>query len=106
MTIFATGAMLTSAIGGAAWLISIMGEMVTFIGLFLFGLINLSEKLLGKLHWLPLIMAPLYWLSFGSDPGEYSIPIENWTEWLAVVYGLGWMLIGIWLFNHKKSVTT
>lgn len=95
MALLAFGTIITSTGSGSAWLIAIIGEMITSIGLLIFGLANFRERLLGSLYWLPLILAPIYVLSWAFDPGSASIPLDNWTEWLAVIYGLGWILIGL-----------
>lgn len=103
VALFALGTILTSAWTGSAWLLAIIGEMITTIGLLVFGFANLWEKLLGNLFWLPLLMAPIYFLSWSIDPGTVRVPFENWTEWLAAVYGLGWVIVGTGLYIQEKT---
>jgi hypothetical protein len=70
--------------------------------LLIFGTANLVGKLLGRVFWLPLFMTAVYFLSFGVDSGKVQFPLDNWTEWLAIVYGLGWLIIAIKLYPGQK----
>lgn len=100
MVLFALGAVLTSTGLRSAWLLAILGEMITTIGLLIFGSANLSEKLIRIFYWLPLLMALAYFFSWSIDPGSVSMPLENWTEWLAALYGLGWATFGFGFYRQ------
>ena len=105
------GLMLLGVIGtsilqmGAAWLVGIVGELLTSIGLGWFALANLSNKQLPVLNGLPLVMLLLYVPSWMVDPGNLpSLFPDHFTEWLAAVYGLGWVLLGgLLLANQMES---
>lgn len=103
MGLFALGTVLTSTGLTSAWLFAIIGEMITSIGLLIFGVVNFRERLLGILFWLPLLLAPIYIISWAIDPGTINMPVDNWTEWLAALYGLGWVIIGIGLYLQEKG---
>jgi hypothetical protein len=80
---------------GVAWLAGILGELVTSIGLAWFALANLSDKRLPALNGLPLLMLLLYVPSWMVDPGNLLAQFPaHFTEWLAAVYGLGWVGLG------------
>ncbi len=107
MAFFSIGTILTSFLTSSAFLLAIIGEMITTIGLLIFGIANLRERMLGYLFWLPILMVPIYFLSWSVDPGSISLPLDNWTEWLAAVYGLGWVVAGIgfyWQFKKSNGV--
>jgi hypothetical protein len=105
------GLMLVGGIGasilqmGAAWLVGILGELITSIGLGWFALVNLSNKQLPVLNGLPLVMLLLYVPSWMVDPGNLpSLFPDHFTEWLAAVYGLCWVLLGgLLLANQMES---
>jgi hypothetical protein len=105
------GLMLLGVIGasllqmGAAWLVGIVGELVTSIGLGWFALVNLSNKQLPALNGLPVLMFLLYVPSWMVDPGNLpSLFPDHFTEWLAAVYGLCWVLLGGLLLANKMEV--
>ena len=105
------GLMLLGVIGvsilqiGAMWLVGILGEMVTSIGLGWFAFANLSDKQLSALNGLPLLMLLVYVPSWTVDPGNLpSFYPDNFTEWLAAVYGLCWMLLGGLLLAAQTEV--
>jgi hypothetical protein len=105
------GLMLLGLIGasilqmGAAWLVGILGELVTSIGLGWFALVNLSNKQLPALNGLPVLMFLLYVPSWMVDPGNLpSLFPDHFTEWLAAVYGLCWVLLGGLLLANKMEV--
>ena len=80
---------------GEAWLVGILGELVTSIGLAWFALANLSDGQLPALNGLPLLMLLLYVPSWMVDPGNLPGPFPaHFTEWLAAGYGLSWVLLG------------
>jgi hypothetical protein len=90
---------------GAAWLVGIVGELVTSIGLGWFALVNLSNKQLPVLNGLPLVMLLLYVPSWMVDPGNLpSLFPDHFTEWLAAVYGLCWVLLGGLLLANEMKV--
>ena len=99
MVLFSFGTILTSLLTKSTFLLVIIGEMITTMGLLILAVANLTEKMLGNLLWLPLLMAPIYFISWSVDPGATRFPLENWTEWLAAWYGLGWVITGIGLKN-------
>lgn len=83
---------------GAMWLVGILGELVTSIGLLIFAFVNLSDRILPRFNFLPLLMVLVYLPSWMVDPGNLSPPLpSHWTEWLAAVYGLGWAALGVLL---------
>jgi hypothetical protein len=105
------GLMLLGLIGasilqmGAAWLVGILGELVTSIGLGWFALANLSDKQLPALNGLPVLMFLLYVPSWMVDPGNLpSLFPDHFTEWLAAVYGLCWVLLGGLLLANEMKV--
>jgi hypothetical protein len=105
------GLMLLGVIGasilqmGAAWLVGILGELITSIGLGWFALVSLSNKQLPVLNGLPLVMLLLYVPSWMVDPGNLpSLFPDHFTEWLAAVYGLCWVLLGGLLLANKMEV--
>lgn len=95
----------TSVLGiGSAWLIGILGELVLSIGLLLFGLTNLRERLLPIFNGLPLLISLIYIPSWMVDPG--ALPAffsRDITEWLAVLVGVGWMLFGGLLLLDRRE---
>ncbi len=93
--VFAIGAILAATVGGASWLIAILGEMLVVIGLISFGLINFKARLFGKLFWLPIIIAPIYGYSLQGSA-------DNSTEFAGLVYGLGWLLIAAAAFFEEN----
>ena len=102
MALLALGTILTSTWKSSAFLLAIIGEMITTIGLLIFGVANLWGKLLGNLFWLPLLLVPIYFVSWGINPGNVRLPLENLREWLAAIYGLGWVVVGIGFYRQKK----
>lgn len=105
------GLMLLGLIGasilqmGAAWLVGIVGELVTSIGLGWFALVNLSNKQLPALNNLPVLMFLLYVPSWMVDPGNLpSLFPDNFTEWLAAVYGLSWVVLGCLLLSRSENL--
>lgn len=103
MTFFSLGTILTSFLTNSDFVFVIIGEMVTTIGLLIFAIANFSERILGILFWLPFLMALIYFISWSVDPGATSFPLENWTEWLATLYGLGWVIVGIGFYGQLKK---
>ena len=103
MAFFSIGTILTSFLTSSAFLLAIIGEMITTIGLLIFGIANFWERILGILFWLPLLMVPIYFLSWSVDPGASRIPLENWTEWLAVLFGLSWVIVGIGFYGQLNK---
>lgn len=95
----------TSVLGiGTAWLIGILGELVLSIGLLLFGLTNLHERLLPTFNGLPLLILVIYVPSWMVDPGTLPVFfLRDITEWLAVLVGVGWMLFGILLLLDLRE---
>jgi hypothetical protein len=95
------GLMLLGVIGvsllriGEAWLMGILGEMVISVGLGWFAIANLSDRRLPALNGLPLLMLLLYVPSWMVDPGNLPgfFP-DYFTELLAAVYGLSWVVLG------------
>lgn len=80
---------------GAAWLVGILGELVTSVGLGWFAFTNLRDKRLPALNGLPLVMLLLYVPSWMVDPGNLpGLFPAHFTEWLAAVYGLSWVVLG------------
>lgn len=87
---------------GAMWLVGILGELVTSIGLLIFAIANLSDGILPRFNFLPLLMVFVYLPSWMVDPGNLSPPLPpHWTEWLAAVYGLGWVALGVLLLWQR-----
>lgn len=87
---------------GAMWLVGILGELVTSIGLLIFGIANLRDGILPRFNFLPLLMVLVYLPSWMVDPGNLSPPLPpHWTEWLAAVYGLGWVVLGVLLLWQR-----
>ena len=87
---------------GAMWLAGIVGELVTSIGLLIFGIANLRDGILPRFNFLPLLMVLVYLPSWMVDPGNLSPPLPpHWTEWLAAVYGLGWVALGVVLLWQR-----
>ena len=97
--LFVLGAFLSgTAIWPGGWLIAIGGEMLTTLGLIAFGLGLLADQPRPLWKWIPLIMVPFYFLSWASDPGGRPTWVSpNVENWLAVIYGLGWILLGFLL---------
>ena len=80
---------------GAAWLVGILGELVTSIGLGWFAFANLGDKRLPAFNGFPLVMLLLYVPSWMVDPGNLpGLFPAHFTEWLAAVYGLNWVVLG------------
>lgn len=80
---------------GSAWLVGILGELVTSVGLAWFALVNLRDRQLPALNGLPLLMLLVYVPSWMVDPGSLpGLLPAHFTEWLAAVYGLGWVVLG------------
>lgn len=91
---------------GVAWLSGIFGEMALSLGLLLFGLANLQERLLPHFNVLPLFLVIIYVPSWMIDPGSLPTTIPpNITEWLAALTGLGWILLGTLMLGEKEEIT-
>lgn len=60
-----------------------------------FALANLSDRQLSALNGLPLLMLSLNIPSWMVDPGNLpGLFPAHFTEWLAAVYGLSWVVLG------------
>ena len=105
------GLMLVGVIGvsllriGQAWLVGILGELVTSIGLGWFAIANLGDRRLPALNGLPLLMLLLYVPSWLVDPGDLpSLFPAGSTEWLAALYGLSWVALGaVFIFPGRHT---
>jgi len=88
------------------WLIAIAGEFLTGAGLLLFAVVTLVARALPRGNALPLLMAIIFPMSLGDPsnlPANYP---ANFTEWMGVLYGIGWILIGtgmFWTRNRADS---
>ena len=90
----------------ASFFLVIAGEMITTLGLAAFSLTTLSLEPAAFWKILPIIMAPIYFISWGPDPGNFPAWVPQHAEhWLAVVYGAGWILFGFVLPVEKSNST-
>lgn len=99
MTLVFLGAALVGLnLWGGAWLLAIGGEALTTLGLVAFSFGALADAPRAFWKWLPLILAPLYFVSFATTSGSFPAWIPQYTpEWFAVLYGAGWILFGFLL---------
>jgi hypothetical protein len=104
MALVFLGAALTGLnIWKSAWLLAIGGEALTALGLVAFSLGALAGGMRALWKWLPLILAPVYLASFSTTSS--SLPAwapAHTPEWLAVIYGLGWVILGFVLPAQKR----
>jgi hypothetical protein len=103
MGLLSLGTIMASFLTSSAFLLAILGELITTLGMLIFAIANFGERILGILFWLPLLMALIYFISWSVDPGGTRFPLEKWTEWLAAVYGLGWVFVGIGFYRGLKK---
>jgi hypothetical protein len=103
MGLLSLGTIMASFLTSSAFLLVILGEMITTLGLLIFAIANFGERIIGILFWLPLLMTPIYFISWSVDPGASNIQLDNWTEWLAALYGLGWVLAGLGFYTQIKK---
>lgn len=106
MVVFAIGAIAVWLGAGVAWLVGILGELIITGGLALFSVANLGEKILPRWNALPLLMLALYVPSWIVDPGSVPALPRHWTEMLAVLYGVGWVLLGALLWRERDGSAT
>jgi hypothetical protein len=98
MGLWIAGAILSGFGACWAWLIAIAGEMVTTLGLAGLGLGALAEEPRPLWKWLPLFLAPVYFISWTTTAESFpSWASEYAPEWFGVLYGTGWILLGILL---------
>lgn len=90
------GATLTGTnLWGGAWWLAIGGEALTTLGLAAFSLSALAEGPWALWKWLPLFLAPIYFVSFSTTSSSFPDWAPAYTpEWLAVLYGGGWIVLG------------
>jgi hypothetical protein len=92
-------------IWGGAWLLAIGGEALTTLGLVAFSLGAMVEGPRGIWKWLPLILAPVYFVSFSTTSASFPAWAPAYTpEWLAVIYGMGWVILGFVLPSSEKAL--
>lgn len=97
MVLFFLGAILAGLnLWGNAWLLAIGGEALSALGLIAFSFGALTEEPRALWKWLPLLLAPVYFLSFSTTSSSFPAWAPQHTpEWLAVAYGTGWILLGL-----------
>lgn len=105
MTLVFLGAALSGLnIWGGVWLLAIGGEALTTLGLVAFSLGAVVEGPRGIWRWLPLIFAPVYLMSFSTTSASFPAWAPAYTpEWLAVIYGIGWVILGFLLPAQKRD---
>lgn len=89
MFLYILGVALTALGAPNAGGIAALGLLVTTLGLLAVGIANIRPRLFGAFFWLPLILSLIYltsWLPVSSFP-------QN--QWMSVVYGLGWLAMGL-----------
>jgi len=95
MIAWITGAALSGLGANWAWLLAIGGEMITTLGLAGLGLGALAEAPRPLWKWIPLFLAPVYFISFTTTGASFPAWAPAYTpEWFGVLYGAGWVLIG------------
>jgi hypothetical protein len=106
MTLVFLGAALTGLnIWKSAWLLAIGGEALTTLGLVAFSLEAMVEGPRGIWKWLPLILAPVNFVSFSTTSASFPAWAPAYTpEWLAVIYGMGWVILGFVLPSSEKAL--
>jgi hypothetical protein len=98
MGLWIAGATLSGLGVDWAWLIAIAGEMVITLGLAGLGLGALAEAPRPVWKWLPLFLSPVYFISWTTTAESFpSWAPEYAPEWFGVLYGIGWILLGILL---------
>ncbi len=102
--LFMLGGVFTGiGVNAAFFLLVIAGELVVTIGLVAYGLGLVAAAPASPWKLLPFLMAPVYFLSWGLDPGGFPAWVpEDFENWMAVAYGAGWVLLGI-LFPQESS---
>jgi len=105
MILVSLGAIVTGLdLWEGAWLLVIGGEAVTALGLVSFSMGALMEAPAASWKWLPLLMAPFYFLSFSTTSTSFPSWAPAYTpEWLAVAYGFGWVLLGLLLLSAERE---
>ena len=80
------------------WFFAIGGEALSALGLAAFSLGALVDEPRAFWKWLPLFLAPVYFVSFSTMASSFPAWAPEYTpEWLAVLYGAGWMVFGFLL---------
>ena len=83
---------------GWPWLPAIAGQVLTTIGLAALGLGALAQAPREPWKWIPLLLAPVYYLSFSSIPESFPpSTAEYLPQVFALIYGAGWVLFGLLL---------
>jgi len=105
MTLVFLGASLVGLnLWGGAWLLAIGGEALTTLGLAIFSLGALAQAPRSLWKWVPLFLAPVYFVSFSTTSGSFPAWASVDTpEWFAVLYGAGWVLFGFLLPQRDWS---
>lgn len=82
----------------SGWFLVIVGEALTTLGLAAFSLGALMDEPRMLWKWLPIFLAPIYFISFSTTSDSFPTWMPEYTpEWFAIAYGLGWMLFGFLL---------
>lgn len=99
MGLWVLGASLSGlGIWQGAWLLVIGAEALTTLALPAFSLGVLAEEPRPLWKWLPLFLAPIYFVSFSTTTESFPVWAPEYTpEWFGVAYGLGWVLMGFLL---------
>jgi len=91
-------------IWGGAWLLAIGGEALTTLGLVAFSIGMVAEEPRGIWRWLPLILAPVYFVSFSTTSDNFPTWTPAYTsEWFGALYGVGWIILALLLPRNEAS---
>ena len=89
---------------GGAWLLAIGGEALTTLGLAGFSLGTLMQGPRPLWKWVPLFLAPVYFVSFSTTPSSFPAWAPEYApEWVAVTYGIGWIVLGFLLPRPRRQ---
>jgi len=99
-TLVAVGIMGASVVVNL-FLLAIVGEAVTSLGLIVFGLMSFTDRKFARWGWLPLLMAAVYIPSFAAADLPLTFP-SGTTEILAGLYGIGWLFLGYALYDSTR----
>lgn len=85
------------------WMIILVGAFILFAGLLIFGVANLKRRVFPCLNWVPFVTG-LFSILIPFLLRNFSLQGINWSLLMyAVIFGSGWMIMGILLLRAEEQ---